>query len=212
MAPELRDSALFWLALGGVVATIGAIPMAAIGKMEVASPWKSWYFRVGFGMAAVGMLALIWALVLFVAHRHVQSHVASPQPTVPGPTERLPLATKPTATSEELASRHISDRTLRIADLAEGGPPTISGRVIENCELRGPAVLVIEPGTTISGVHFLDPSEGFLYEIEPPRPLFGVIIVEDTVIRQCTITGVGIMGDRAFLNYFRERVTNPDEQ
>lgn len=63
------------------MAAIAAIPLAVgVAQREgTTSLWANGWFRLGFGMAAVGMLAISWSLVLFLAHRHAQVH-ASQQP------------------------------------------------------------------------------------------------------------------------------------
>jgi len=53
------DSALFWVALGGVVVTIGGILWSHGGLIAV----------------VVGSLMLLWSLVLFLAHNHAERHI-----------------------------------------------------------------------------------------------------------------------------------------
>lgn len=69
---RLPDSATFWLGLGGVVATLAAIPLVVgtVQREGNVSLWSNGWFTFGFMMAAAGVLAVIWSLVLFLAHRH----------------------------------------------------------------------------------------------------------------------------------------------
>lgn len=60
------------------MSAIAAIPLAVgVAQREGdTSLWSNGWFRLSFGMAACGMLAVGWSLVLFLAHRHAQVHAA----------------------------------------------------------------------------------------------------------------------------------------
>lgn len=76
----LSDSTTFWLAFGGVVTAIGTFFLAigTVQRIGPASLWENGWFRTGFGMAVVGMCAVLWSVVLFLAHRHVEKHESTP--------------------------------------------------------------------------------------------------------------------------------------
>lgn len=89
---SLRESSIFWLALGGVMAALAALPLAvgAAQKEGSESLWSNGWFVLGIVMAALGMLAVWWALVLFLAHRHIQ--LCERQPLASSqPRNRVPL-------------------------------------------------------------------------------------------------------------------------
>lgn len=116
------DSALFWLPLGGAVGVIGAF-VAGIGVVKVAAKpngelWSNAWFDSGVAGVIVGVGMLLWSLVLYLAHQHVNKHLAEvssshpvklPQPA-PAPTIARPPATAPRLTTEPAADSKISTR------------------------------------------------------------------------------------------------------
>lgn len=74
---RLLDSALFWLAFGAAVIVGGGVGVAVGTGLAVSgheSVWAENWFRVGFAIVLLGGLMLLWALVLFLAHRHAAGH------------------------------------------------------------------------------------------------------------------------------------------
>ena len=69
------DSAMFWLAFGTAAAVIGLALMtigatrSALGDNLLTSVW----FDAGLGVLALGVLQLLWALWLYLAHRRVEA-------------------------------------------------------------------------------------------------------------------------------------------
>lgn len=96
---RLHDSALFWVAIAGVLGVIGAA-LFGLGATEYsgvhgARLWSNGWVRLGGIGVGVGALLLVWALVLFVAHHHAEEHwcpdpsahrlpQAPSQPAIPG--------------------------------------------------------------------------------------------------------------------------------
>lgn len=77
---DIADSKNFWIAAAGVSGVIAALlipPTAA--AVSAATPDAGQAVRFGFGVffAVVAVGAFFWALVLHVAHRHFESHLAS---------------------------------------------------------------------------------------------------------------------------------------
>lgn len=74
---RLYDSATFWLAVGAIVTVLAALP-GAVGIAEVqphwADLWSNGWFRLAIGGELLGITALCWSLILFMAHRHVEWH------------------------------------------------------------------------------------------------------------------------------------------
>jgi hypothetical protein len=99
VSTRLFDRAGFWsavaavlVALGGVGLLLGTVNLAAHqGNRE---PW----FGIGIALVTLAVVALLWAIILFLAHRYAESHPVTapaeaprgvtPAPP-PGPLERL---------------------------------------------------------------------------------------------------------------------------
>jgi len=73
MRKKLSDSAMFWLAMGVGVITLGGvlIALSATGVVPPAKPAEPW-FAAGIGLAALGAMMLVWAAGLFVWQRHAE--------------------------------------------------------------------------------------------------------------------------------------------
>jgi hypothetical protein len=73
------DGCGFWLAVAGVLAILGAAGIT-IAITEYQPPWPSAWFIVGMVVCALGVVAVIWALVLYLAHQEAGNHWC-PKPT-----------------------------------------------------------------------------------------------------------------------------------
>jgi|ERR1700733_7207193 len=78
MSKKLFDKAQFWVGMGAALGTVGGIGIA-IGTVGLApyEPLKEPWFILGVVLASVGVLCLACATVLFLAHRHLEHHLAS---------------------------------------------------------------------------------------------------------------------------------------
>lgn len=77
-APRLFERAGFWLAIGVAVTGLGGVPFG-LGVSEVAAgyhPWQNGWVRVGFVFWGVAVLAVLWAVVLYLAHHQSERHLA----------------------------------------------------------------------------------------------------------------------------------------
>lgn len=77
MRNRLHDSAVFWVALAAAVAVIGGILMGAgVARTQQGHDlWSSGWFIAGVAVTGMGVLMLLYALVLFLAHRHAEGHM-----------------------------------------------------------------------------------------------------------------------------------------
>ena len=129
----LYDSSMFWPPIGGVVVVIGGI-LISVGVAQVvpdpkASLWANVWFDCGFLAVAVGAIMLIWALVLYLAHRQANREITQTmQAALSAPTE---------------AGRTVGDATAHrpAAPEVAAPPTTIHPPHREPCELS-PAELV----------------------------------------------------------------------
>jgi hypothetical protein len=91
---SLDESARFWCAMGSAVAVIGGI-LLGVGVTKSqgnhSSLWSEGWFDAGFGVMLLGAFALVWALILYLAHR--QAGV----PQSPGSSARGPSGESPDA-------------------------------------------------------------------------------------------------------------------
>jgi hypothetical protein len=71
--PGLPDGCGFWLGTAGVLAALGGISIT-IAIAEYHPPWRSAWFIAGAVVCALGAVSVIWALVLYLAHREAGKH------------------------------------------------------------------------------------------------------------------------------------------
>jgi len=75
----IYDSSLFWVGFAAVLVVIGGI-LVGIGVADVGANadtrlWSDWWFRFGVGFVGLGLILLWWALTLYLAHRHAETHL-----------------------------------------------------------------------------------------------------------------------------------------
>ena len=112
---DLHDSAQFWCAMGGAIAVVGGIFLGVgVTKSGQNSVWSQEWFDAGFAVTMLGALALCWALVLYLAHRHAAN----------GGVTRIPPEPIPQPSSDATASSILrKERGLReLRPLEEGMP------------------------------------------------------------------------------------------
>jgi hypothetical protein len=66
-----HESALFWCAIAAGLIPVGGI-LLGVGlarQPKTGSIWADGWFAAGFGVMILGCLALVWALILYLAHR-----------------------------------------------------------------------------------------------------------------------------------------------
>ncbi len=92
--PGLPDGCGFWPSTAGFLAVLGATGMT-IAVTEYHPPWPSAWFIAGAVLCALGAVAAIWAVVLYMAHREAGRHWC-PDPHAHAPeAERRGPATRP---------------------------------------------------------------------------------------------------------------------
>jgi len=191
------DSSIFWLALGGVVVTLGGILLGVGSAKAIAakdSLWSSGWFVAGFTIMLAGCLALVWALVLFLVQRQIDARLPkfeqSQAPLTPNPSrQELDLS--------DLGQQTIDGRTLWISDQVKDGPvpPIIHGRKFVRCTIKGPAILLPRDGVTFSDCTWDEPAEGVIMPIPALKGdlIFGVIGVAYTKFEHCYFVNVPLM-------------------
>jgi hypothetical protein len=101
--------------------------------------------------------------------------------------------------------RRYEERVLRIHQLL-ADDPILSGFTFVGCLISGPAVLVVQPGSTIIGCRFdTTDLEALLWEIPDSRSrVIGAIAVVDCYFERCTFKDIGFAGVVEQLNQFRQ--------
>jgi hypothetical protein len=93
----LRDRAMFWVGVAAVVAVIGGL-IAGVGIAEAVpvghTVWSDAWFDIGAAVVGVGVLMLVWAVVLQLAHGHAMAHMC-PDPAA-HEARRAPRRRRPT--------------------------------------------------------------------------------------------------------------------
>ena len=98
--------------------------------------------------------------------------------------------------SETAPDRHegrdYRDQTVRLSDLA-ALEDIIDGVSITNCEILGPAVVVLIGNTRISGCHWSGDAEGIIWPAHGRDQVVGAIGLKDCVITDSQFFRVGVL-------------------
>ena len=90
--PGLPDGCGFWLGTAAFFAALGAIGIT-IAVTEYHPPWPSAWFIAGAVVCALGCVAAIWALVLYLAHKEAGRHwCLDPRAHAPEAQQREPAS------------------------------------------------------------------------------------------------------------------------
>jgi len=75
MSNRLFDRAMFWIAVAAALGTIGGVVIAiALARDTQTAPTSDPVFLIGAVLIGLAALALLWALVLNLAHGHAATH------------------------------------------------------------------------------------------------------------------------------------------
>lgn len=89
---------------------------------------------------------------------------------------------------------HREGEVIRLADEA-GDAGVIEGFNFINCEVKGPAVLVIQGDFSLVSNEIEGDPDAFLWEIPEHRTrVIGAILVKDSTFEGCTFRSVGLAG------------------
>ncbi len=82
------------------------------------------------------------------------------------------------------------------------GEPTINGRTFRNCQIEGPAVMLVLPGTTFESTDFGQTSgdvRNLVLRPAGPQKVIGTLPVQNCAFIGCVFHGVGFTGPEDFL-------------
>ena len=191
-------------------------------------PWHNVLVDVGIGLGVLAFLALLYAILLWLAHghnvrRHSNGETASPgfQFSAPtgtdftltagsGPQPLIPANTPP-PTPAEISSRHIKGKTLRLTELEMIGGLLVK-MTFEDCHIDGPAIVVPTGGTSFQGCHIAYSAtlESILWPFPSSQVVVGAIGLVDCEFKRCWIDGIGFAGPPDALDNLRKQIPPGD--
>lgn len=102
------------------------------------------------------------------------------------------------------ANRH-ENQIIRVADLVVTKmPPLLVDQAFINCQLIGPAVLMVLDDNTFEEFGLEGP--GALWQLDDGREYIGGIGLQGCLIRQCKLTGIGLAGNAVFVQKFMDHL------
>ena len=105
---------------------------------------------------------------------------------------------------------YIHGRIIYLLDLiAPGARPLIQKRTIEDCEIRGPAMIGFLDGCTLHDLSFDVDKDAIFVEVTLGRQLSGVIGFENCTIRNCRLVAIGIIGTKPQIAQMEKAWGNP---
>ena len=108
------------------------------------------------------------------------------------------------------ANKRFVERVVRLTDLVDivtGEGPRLSGYLFEECQIKGPAVIVLK-GCTVTRCNMGGNPDALIWEIPPERTqVIGAIEVVDSTFTGCTFEGVGFAGSPEMAAQMREGIS-----
>jgi len=102
--------------------------------------------------------------------------------------------------------QHIEREDVRLCELA-GTEGVIEGLHFTDCQITGPAVLVVQGDFSLVNSEILGNPDAYLWEIPPNRSrVVGAILVKDCKFERCTFKNVGWAGPPEFIERVRQSV------
>lgn len=100
------------------------------------------------------------------------------------------------------SDKHYSERVIWLPELARD-IEVLDGYVFNGCHLNGPAVLVFLDNVTFSNNKLQGEREALLWELPSGRVrVLGAIGLSNCIVDNCTLTRIGIAGQRDVLSKF----------
>lgn len=114
----------------------------------------------------------------------------------------------PLATSADLAGRYIRNLSFRMVDLVTE-VPIVKGKVFEDCDIYGPAVLILRKNTLNECGFTGNPDMIFITTSQVD--VMGVVLVEDCVFNRCNFGNVAFIGSPQEKQWFLNQVSKKSE-
>jgi hypothetical protein len=178
--------------------------------------WDLYQKFKGVPMPSLNLGVAIWVLplvgLIFVAITIWQ--VRTSNKTAQDSKNAL-LISKTDSTILPLPHQYISDSYIKgkliyLMDLlSPGARPIISNRTIEDCEIRGPAMVILLDGVTIAESGFEGDVDSLFVEVPEKRIIFGAIGLRNCVFRRCRFIAIGIIGTREQIEQAKKGFNQP---
>jgi hypothetical protein len=112
-----------------------------------------------------------------------------------------------------MADKTFRNESVRLSDIAAPKNAVIPNTDFLNCDLIGPAVVVMT-GCTMSNCDLgTNAAEPLLYEVADGRDLFiGVVVLDSCTIDRCRFINVGFAGPPSFTAQIRDTLNGPPPQ
>jgi hypothetical protein len=138
------------------------------------------------GLAAFALILFIFKTIRDILSKKPKEHKANTEL----PTSALP-------SHAYITDTYIRGRVIYLMDLlAPGAKPIISNRTIEDCEIRGPAMITLLGGVTLADNNFDGDINSLFIEVAEKRIIIGAIGLQGCVFRGCRFIAIGIIGTR----------------
>jgi hypothetical protein len=234
---KLLDSAVFWLAL--VAALTGLAAIALVGgtvnrapHQAVREPW----FVIGIVLGCFAVLAIFWAMVLFVAHRYAERQgtgsppspvtinitreglegvtAATDSPPPPSEPSEPPPVGVPSIPLQELPPVPPGLTRIFVSDLVREFGLHIVGRHFRDVQLVGPAVVTLLPpismigGDVGLGAGTLD--DLFFEFPETRQMLVGIVAFQSCRFENVMYTGIAFAGPPAVIEHLKRGFRGED--
>lgn len=121
------------------------------------------------------------------------------------PVPESTIQTKlPPSHREYIPDTYIKDRIIYLVDLIPPGSanPIIEKKIIENCEVRGPAMILAVGAVTLDSPS-IDNLESFFVE-SSNRTISGVIGLQECTFRRCHFVQIGVIGTKEKIEIMKQ--------
>ncbi len=181
----------------GILIALGSKALDLNDAIELGLPADAWLI--------IGLVIFFIAIVALLLQYQKQSLVIIKGATLEPPQSKLPQSEAKAQSHEYNANSYIRGRVIYLMDLlAPSSKPIISDRTIEDCEVRGPAMVAFLGNVTITNSGFEGEIDSLFVEIADKRMIFGAIGLLRCTFRRCQFKGIGILGTKKQIQKARQ--------
>ena len=176
----------FFSWLGGFSLTTAALNIL-INKIQSAP--LEWRIMLGVGILFL-WLAIVAQIIIPLRKKYRERGQKTSTPIDNDRQDRI-------LKGEFIPESYLRGRSVYLLDLIPpGAKPIIRDRTFEDCEVRGPAMIALLGGGSISNSTFDGDIDSVFVEVADKRIILGAIGLQSCVFRRCRFTQIGIIGTR----------------